>query len=127
MVKAIFFDMGGVLIDLYLDRCADAFYNVAGLKQIRSILDPWHQRGFLNDAENGQKYAKALSTLVLNFTRFGDPNCQYLPEWKKATLEDNYTMIIDKQCRCVAHYDDELLDLHYQYAPKFVPPFMKKK
>lgn len=53
MVKAIFFDMGGVLIDLYLDRCADAFYNVAGLKQIRSILDPWHQRGFLNDAENG--------------------------------------------------------------------------
>ena len=81
----------------------------------------------LNDAENGQKYANALSTLVLNYVKNGDPNCQYLPEWKKATLQDNYTMIIDKECRCVAHHDDALVDLHYQYAPKFVPPFMKKK
>ena len=37
----------------------------------------------LNDAENGQKYANALSTLVLNYVKNGDPNCQYLPEWKK--------------------------------------------
>ena len=36
----------------------------------------------LNDAENGQKYANALSTLVLNYTKTGDPNNQYLPEWK---------------------------------------------
>ena len=81
----------------------------------------------LNDAENGQKYANALSGLVLNYVKTGDPNCQYLPAWKKATLEDNYTMIVDRECRCVAHHDDALCDLHFQYAPKFIPPFVKKK
>ena len=71
----------------------------------------------LNDAENGQKYASALNALMLNFVKTGDPNCEYLPEWKKVTAEDNWTMIIDKECRCVAHHDDELAELHNEVGP----------
>ena len=40
-----------------------------------------------------------------------------LPEWKKVTAEDNWTMIIDKECRCVAHHDDELAELHNEVGP----------
>jgi para-nitrobenzyl esterase len=71
----------------------------------------------LNDAENGQKYANALNGLMLNFVRTGNPNCEYLPEWKKATAEDNWTMIIDRECRCVAHHDDALAELHNEVGP----------
>ena len=73
----------------------------------------------LNDAENGQKYANALSTLVLNYVKTGDPNNEYLPKWEKVTKDDNWTMIIDKECRCVNHHDDALIDLYKNVAPVF--------
>ena len=81
----------------------------------------------LNDAENGQKYASALSSLVLNYVKTGDPNCEYLPKWEKFTRENNYTMIIDKEFRCVTHHDDELIDLLWRVGPKPAFPFPKKK
>ncbi len=54
MIKAIFFDMGGVLLPLYLDRCIEAYRNVAGFKDIDNYLDPCHQRGFFLDMEAGR-------------------------------------------------------------------------
>ena len=71
----------------------------------------------LNDAENGQKYASALNALMLNYVRTGDPGNEYMPEWKKATAEDNWTMIIDREFRCVAHHDDELAELNNEIGP----------
>ena len=73
----------------------------------------------LNDAKNGQKYANILSTMVLNFVKTGDPNNEYLPKWEKVTSKDNWTMIIDENCRCVSHHDDELMEAYHKVAPTF--------
>ena len=54
MIKAIFFDMGGVLLPLYLDRCVEAYRTIAGFKDIGEYLDPCHQRGFFLDNEIGR-------------------------------------------------------------------------
>ena len=54
MIKAIFFDMGGVLLPLYIDRCIEAYRNIAGFKDIDEYLDPCHQRGFFLDNEAGR-------------------------------------------------------------------------
>ncbi len=74
----------------------------------------------LNDAVYGQKYSQILSTLVLNFVKYGDPNNKYLPKWLPLTEEENNTMVIDKTCRNVSHFDDELVVLHDKVCPKFV-------
>lgn len=54
MIKAIFFDMGGVLLPLHLDRCIEAYRTIAGFKEIDKYLDPCHQRGFFLDMEAGR-------------------------------------------------------------------------
>jgi len=54
MIKAIFFDMGGVLLPLHLDRCVEAYRSIAGFKDIGEYLDPYHQRGFFLDMEAGK-------------------------------------------------------------------------
>lgn len=54
MIKAIFFDMGGVLLPLHLDKCIEAYRTIAGFKDIDKYLDPCHQRGFFLDMEAGR-------------------------------------------------------------------------
>ena len=54
MIKAIYFDMGGVLLPLHLDRCVEAYREIAGFKDIDSYLDPCHQQGFFLDLEAGR-------------------------------------------------------------------------
>lgn len=53
MIKAIFFDMGGVLMDLHINRCIEAYRDIAGFKDVSDYLDPCHQRGFMKDLERG--------------------------------------------------------------------------
>ena len=53
MIKAIFFDMGGVLLPLFADRCIKAYREVAGFADIDRYIDPCHQRGFFLDNERG--------------------------------------------------------------------------
>ena len=81
----------------------------------------------LNEAVWGQKYARTLSTLVLNYVKTGNPNCEYLPQWDKATAENLNTMIIDKECRLEPCHDAELVELAYQYGPKMSFLSSKKK
>ena len=73
----------------------------------------------LNDAENGQKYARTLSSMVLNFVKNGDPNTAYLPKWEKVRKGETWTMLIDRECRCVCNHDEELMELYHPVAPQF--------
>lgn len=73
-VKAILFDMGGVLIDLDVERCIEAFIRQAGFVSIRTYLDVSHQRGFLGQFEQGlisenEFYAECLSRSRKGTTR----------------------------------------------------------
>lgn len=46
--------MGGVVIPLDLQRCIDNFKNKAGLMDIEDYLNPYHQKGFIGDLEEGR-------------------------------------------------------------------------
>lgn len=52
MIKAIIFDVGGVLIDLDKQRCIESFES-AGLGCIAGMLDDCHQKGIFNQLESG--------------------------------------------------------------------------
>ncbi|MBR4809311.1 MAG: HAD family phosphatase [Bacteroidales bacterium] len=53
MIKAVFFDMGGVLLPLFPERCIKAYREIAGFADIADYIDPCHQRGFFLDNEIG--------------------------------------------------------------------------
>lgn len=53
MIKAILLDLGGVIVDLDIDKCRDAYRTRAGFENIDDILDPCIQKGFLYDLEAG--------------------------------------------------------------------------
>ena len=54
MIKAIIFDLGGVLISLDKERCIRAFKEDAGFERIAEFLDTCHQRGMIGDLEAGR-------------------------------------------------------------------------
>ena len=74
----------------------------------------------LNEEKYGQQYSETLSTMVLNFVRNGDPNCEYLPQWHPCEEDRINTMIIDRECREVTNHDLELVELFDKVNPKFV-------
>ncbi len=51
--KAVIFDMGGVLVDLDMQGCKDAFKRILGYTGIDALLDPCHQKGIIGDLEGG--------------------------------------------------------------------------
>lgn len=53
MIKAVFFDMGGVLLPLDMNRCIKAYREIAGFKDVDKYLDPCHQHGFFLAIEDG--------------------------------------------------------------------------
>ena len=54
MVKAVIFDMGGVLIDLDLKLCIEAYKTRIGFARVEEFLDMCHHRGFVIDLEAGR-------------------------------------------------------------------------
>lgn len=74
----------------------------------------------LNDPIYGQKYGQILSTMVLNFVKYGNPNNKYLPKWTPVSDGEDSTMIIDRTCRNVTHHDDEFIKLFDKVNPPFV-------
>ena len=70
-MKAIIFDMGGVLVDLDMDACRNAFKHDLGFDEIDKILDPCHQKGIIGDLEEGLVTAEEFRKYVLDRSREG--------------------------------------------------------
>lgn len=63
-MKALIFDMGGVLVDLDLDACRNA-YKAFGFDDIDTILDACHQKGVFGDMEEGKISADDFRDYVM--------------------------------------------------------------
>ena len=53
MIRNVVFDLGGVLVDLDLDRCQAAFAAI-GLEQIGRLIDPCHPAAMMERLEAGE-------------------------------------------------------------------------
>ena len=71
MVKAIVFDLGGVLIDLSFENCVRAFVDILGFERIYELLDLSHQKGIYGDMEAGLVTADEFRAEVLRGSRPG--------------------------------------------------------
>jgi len=71
MVKAIVFDLGGVLIDLSFENCVRAFVDILGFERIYELLDLSHQKGIYGDMEAGLVTADEFRAEVLRSSRPG--------------------------------------------------------
>ena len=65
MIKAIVFDMGGVLIDLHYEKCVKAYKSI-GFENICAYLDPCHQKGIYGEMEAGKVSADEFYDFVLS-------------------------------------------------------------
>ena len=71
MIKALIFDMGGVLVDLDIEDCKNAFKAYLGYDRIDQIIDPCHQKGIYGDLEEGKLAAEEFRQIVLSESRPG--------------------------------------------------------
>lgn len=69
--EAIIFDMGGVLVDLDIQGCKDAFKKNLGYHKIDEIIDACHQKGIYGDLEEGRLSADEFRNIVLADSRPG--------------------------------------------------------
>ena len=63
--------MGGVLVDLDLDACRNAFKEDLGFDEIDEILDPCHQKGIWGELEEGSLRPDEFRRIVLAGSRPG--------------------------------------------------------
>ena len=71
MIQAVVFDIGGVLVNLDLDGCIQAFRENLGFERITELLDPYHQKGVYGDMEAGLVSADDFRAEVLRGSRPG--------------------------------------------------------
>ena len=71
MIKAIAFDLGGVLIDLDMDECIRRFREEMGFGQITELIDPYHQKGIYRQLDNGSVDAGGFRRYILERSRPG--------------------------------------------------------
>jgi len=71
MIRAIVFDLGGVLIDLDYDSCVRSFREILGYERIVDLLDLYHQKGIYGDMEAGLVTADEFRAEVLRESRPG--------------------------------------------------------
>lgn len=57
--------MGGVLVDLDMDACRNAFKDLLGYHRIDELLDPCHQKGIIGDLEEGSLTPEEFRSIVL--------------------------------------------------------------
>ena len=71
MIKALIFDMGGVLVDLDIEDCKNAFRTGLDYYEIDDIIDACHQRGIYGELEGGTMTAEEFRSIVLSGSRPG--------------------------------------------------------
>lgn len=71
MIKAIVFDMGGVIVRLNMGRCIGNFKELAGFEDIEEYLDKFHQKGFISDLEEGRTQPEDFYRECLKHSRPG--------------------------------------------------------
>ena len=71
MIKAVVFDMGGVIVRLNMDRCIGSFKELAGFEDIEDYLDKFHQKGFISDLEEGKTQPEDFYRECLKHSRPG--------------------------------------------------------
>ena len=71
MIKAIVFDMGGVIVRLDMDTCIANFKELAGFEDIEEYLDRFHQKGFISDLEEGKTTPEDFDRECLRHSRPG--------------------------------------------------------
>lgn len=71
MIKALIFDMGGVLVDLDVEGAKEAFKVALGYDEIDNIIDACHQKGIYGDLEEGKLSADEFRSIVLAGSRPG--------------------------------------------------------
>ena len=71
MIKAIIFDMGGVLVDLDIEDCKKVFKETLGYDDIDQIIDACHQKGIYGDLEEGTLSAEEFRSIVIAGSRPG--------------------------------------------------------
>lgn len=106
--KAIIFDMGGVLVDLDLPACRDAFKQVMGYYRIDEILDPCHQKGIIGDLEEGLISADEFRAAVLAESR-EDAKAQDVDECMGKILSGIEPYKVDMLVSLAERYDIYML------------------
>ena len=71
MIKAIVFDMGGVILNLDLAAAHKAFRDDLGFADIEDYLNNYHQVGFFEAIENGSMSMEEFYPLCLSHCRPG--------------------------------------------------------
>lgn len=70
-IKALIFDMGGVLVDLDIEDCKKAFKEGLGYHKIDDIIDACHQKGIYGELEQGLLTGDEFRRIVLSESRPG--------------------------------------------------------
>ena len=74
MIKAIVFDIGGVLADLDAARCLQAFREELGFTRMEEMLGPSAQKGIFGEMEEGTRSAESFCAAIASECREGTRN-----------------------------------------------------
>lgn len=86
MIKAVVFDMGGVILRLNVQRCIDRFKAEAGFLDIEDFLDIYRQKGFIGDFEEGKIDEEGFYANCLAHSR---------PGTTRQTIHDCFCSLLD--------------------------------
>ena len=71
MIKALIFDMGGVLFDLDLNKGIESFRTRTGYEDIKEAFDPYHPKGIVGAMEAGEISADEFLDICVSHSRPG--------------------------------------------------------
>ena len=86
MIKAVLFDMGGVLFRLNVPRCVNNFKTKAGFMDIEDFINIYQQQGFIGDFEAGKIDEEGFYANCMAHSR---------PGTTRQTLADCFCSLLD--------------------------------